>query len=65
MAGRMTMPRFDDNADYIIMGSTLNTLWRECYQPLIGGGALGADTRRDVAQRLGALLDRAEKIVHR
>jgi hypothetical protein len=48
--------------NYVIEGRILNTIWRDVYLPLIEDDgtpakAIKGDRRRDLAQRLGALLE--------
>jgi hypothetical protein len=52
------MDRFEDETAYVISGSALNSIWRDCYEILINDGVpLKPNQRRDIAQRLGALLE--------
>jgi hypothetical protein len=53
-----------DDACYVIEGNVLNAIWRDVYHVLIEDDgtpamAVKGDRRRDIAQRLRALLERA------
>jgi hypothetical protein len=57
-----TEERFKPDRLYAMHGSVLNAIWREIYLPLITDDgtpmmAIKGDCRRDMAQRLGALLE--------
>jgi transcriptional regulator with XRE-family HTH domain len=61
-AGKTTEERFKPDRIYAMHGSVLNAIWREIYLPLITDDgtpmmAIKSDCRRDMAQRLGALLE--------
>lgn len=56
--------KFDDDDYYSLDGRSLNGLW-QIYQTLINDDgtpemAVKGDRRRDLAQRMGALLDNAD-----
>ena len=58
----MTEERFKPDRLYAMRGSVLNAIWRDIYLPLITDDgtpttAIKGDCRRDIAQRLGALLE--------
>ena len=58
----MTEERFKPDRLYAMHGSVLNAIWRDIYLPLITDDgtpttAIKGDCRRDMAQRLGALLE--------
>ena len=58
----MTEERFKPDRLYAMHGSMLNAIWRDIYLPLITDDgtpttAIKGDCRRDIAQRLGALLE--------
>lgn len=55
---------FDIDSDYVLEGRALAAIWREVYLPLIeddgsSAHAVKGDLRRDMAQRLAALLQTA------
>jgi hypothetical protein len=57
-----TEERFKPDRLYAMRGSVLNAIWRDIYLPLITDDgtpttAIKGDCRRDIAQRLGALLE--------
>ena len=44
--------------NYRISGEAVRSIWRDCYERLIDESKpLRGDDRRDIAQRLGALLE--------
>ena len=58
----MAEERFKPDRLYAMHGSVLNAIWRDIYLPLITDDgtpttAIKGDCRRDMAQRLGALLE--------
>src|SRR5262249_56432869 len=58
----MTEERFKPHRPYPMHGSVLNAIWRDIHLPLITDDgtpmtAIKGDCRRDMAQRLGALLE--------
>ena len=58
----ITEERFKPDRLYAMHGSVLNAIWREIYLPLITDDgtpmmAIRGDCRREMAQRLGALLE--------
>ena len=61
-ADPITEERFKPGRLYVMHGSVLNAIWRDIYLPLITDDgtpmtAIKGDCRRDMAQRLGALLE--------
>jgi hypothetical protein len=59
---QMNEERFKPDRLYAMHGSVLNAIWRDIYLPLITDDgtpmmAIKGDCRRDMAQRLGALLE--------
>jgi hypothetical protein len=61
-ADPMTEERFKPDGLYAMHGSVLNAIWCDIYLPLITDDgtpttAIKGDCRRDMAQRLGALLE--------
>ena len=58
----ITEERFKPDRLYAVLGSALNAIWRDIYLPLITDDgtpmmAIKGDCRREMAQRLGALLE--------
>jgi hypothetical protein len=55
------MPRFDDRIDYALSGIALNRLW-EISCRFNDGTRMDANERRDLAQRMQALLTMHEQL---